>query len=338
MVTVRTLLAIAAVKNWSLIQLDVNNAFLLGDLLEEVYMTHPRVDYSLFTRSNGDSFIAHLVYVDDILIASNDSHAVDNLKLLLDTKFKLKDLGQLKYIGLEVAWSPQSISLCQCKYALEILQDAGFLGANPISFLMEQNLKRSKDTGALLSDPTVFKKLIGRLLYLTIIRPDLTFSVHRLSQFMDKPHEPHLKVACRILQYVKSTSGHDLFFPTNSSLQIKAFIDSDWGSCPDTRRSVTGYCVFLGDSLVPWKSKKQQTVSRSSAEAEYRSMTTTTCEIVWLLTLLSDFQVSHSNNVHLFCDNTTALHIAVNPVFYGRTKHIELDFHFVRDKLQAGVI
>ncbi|KAF5472623.1 hypothetical protein F2P56_009325 [Juglans regia] len=274
------------------------------------YLYQSKVDYSLFTRSNGASFIALLVYVDDILIASNDSHVIDDLKLLLDTKFKLKDLGQLKYfLGLEVARSPKGISLCQRKYALEILQDAGYLGAKPAAFPIEQNLKLSKDSGILLADPTIFRRLIGRLLYLTITRPDLTFSVHWLSQYMDKPREPYL--------------------------QIKAFTDSDWASCPDTRKSTTGYCVFLGDFLVSWKSKKLQTISRSSAEAEYRSMATTTCEIVWLLSLLSDFRISHSNSAHLFCDNTAALHIAANPVFHERTKHIELDCHFVRDKLPS---
>ncbi|KAF5465198.1 hypothetical protein F2P56_015225 [Juglans regia] len=203
---------------------------------------------------------------------------------------------------------------------------------------MEQNLKLSRDTGALLSDPTVFRRLIGRLLYLTITRLDLTFSIHRLSQYMDNPREPHLQAAYHILQYVKSTPGHGLLFRANSSFQIKAFIDSDRDSCPNTWRSIAGYCVFLRDSLVSSKSKKQQIVSHSSAEVEYRPMATTTCEIVWLLTLLSDLQVSHSNSAHLFCDDTTALHVAANPIFYERTKQIEVGCHFVRDKLQAAVI
>ncbi|XP_041017970.1 uncharacterized mitochondrial protein AtMg00810-like [Juglans microcarpa x Juglans regia] len=339
MVTVHTLLAIATVYNWSLVQPDVKNAFLLRDLVEEVYMTLPpsfhtkgesksKADYSLFTSSNGASFIALLVYVDGILIASNDSHVVDDLKLLLDTKFKLKDMGQLRYfLGLVVTRSPKGISLCQHKYALEILQDAGFLGAKPAAFPMEQNLKLSKDSGILLAGPTIFRRLIGRLLYPTITRPDLTFYVHWLKQYMDKPREPHLQAAYHILQYVKSTPRHGLFFPADSSFQIKAFTNSNWTSWPDTHKSTTGYCVFLGDSLVSWKSKKQQTISRSSAKAEYRSMATTICEIVWLLSLVSYFRVSHSNSAHLFCDNIATLHIAANPVFHENTKHMELDYH-----------
>ena len=152
-----------------------------------------RSDYSLFTKKFNQSFIALLVYMDDILIASNDIHAVEELKVFLDQEFKLKDLGNLKFfLGLEVARSDKGISLCQRKYALEVLKDAGMTGCKPSKVPMEQNLKLSKYHGELLPDPGIYRRLVGRLIYLTITRPDITFDVHKLSQYMKKPKKPHL--------------------------------------------------------------------------------------------------------------------------------------------------
>ncbi|XP_061375946.1 uncharacterized mitochondrial protein AtMg00810-like [Gastrolobium bilobum] len=278
-------------------------------------------DHSLFIKHYASFFIALIVYVDDILIASNNISEVQLLTNILDNKFKLKNLGPVKYfLGLEVARSSKGITICQHQYALHILQDAGLTGCKPKSTPMEVNLKLSSQDGDLLSDPTPYRRLIGRLLNLTITRPDLSFAVNHLSQFMAHPRVPHLQAAYRILAYVKATIGQD------------------WASCPDSRRFVSGFCVFLGASLISWKSKKQHTVSRSSAEAEYRSMANASCEILWLLQLLKDFSFPHSSTTHLFCDNQSALHIADNPVFHEHTKHIEIDCHFVRDCILHGQI
>ena len=165
-------------------------------------------DYSLFTKKVNQTFIALLVYVDDILIASNDVQAVEDLKTSLNHDFKLKDLGNLKYfLGLEVAKSEKGISLCQRKYALRVLKDAGLTGCKPSKVPMEQNLKLSKHQGDLLADPGVYRRLVGRLLYLTITRPDITYSVHKLSQFMAKPRKPHLDATYKVLQYIKGCPG-----------------------------------------------------------------------------------------------------------------------------------
>lgn len=144
---------------------------------------------------------------------------------------------------------------------------------------MEPNLKLSDSSGDLLSDASVFRKIVGKLLYLTHTRPDITYAVHKLSQFMSAPRTDHLKDAQRVLRYLKTDPAQGLFYPASSSVHLTAFCDADWASCLDSRRSTTGYCVFLGDSLISWRAKKQHTVSRSSSEAEYHSMADTTCEL-----------------------------------------------------------
>ena len=387
LVTVKLLLAIAAVKGWHLSQLDVNNAFLHGDLNEEVYMKLPPgynrkgeslpsnavcllhkslyglkqasrqwfskfstaimglgfsqspSDHSLFIKNVDGLFIALLVYVDDVIIASNNQGAIADLKSELNKLFKLKDLGDVKYfLGLEIAKSSTGICVSQRKYVLDLLSDFGYLGCKAASTPMEANVKLSMDEGVDLPDVSLYRRLLGKLLYLTLTRPDISYAVGRLSQFISRPKLPHLHAAQRILRYLKGNPGMGLFFPSNSELRLMAYTDSDWARCPDSRRSVTGFCVFLGNSLVSWKSKKQHIVSRSSAEAEYRAMANTSCEITWLLALLKDFGIDHSAPALLFCDNQSALHIAENPVFHERTKHIEIDCHLVRDKVQSGVL
>ena len=212
------------------------------------------------------------------------------------------------------------------------------LACKPTSIPMEPSAKFSSLVGDAVPDASLYRRLIGRLLYLTLTRPSICYSVHKLSQFMSSPKVPYLQAAYRILKYLKKTPGQGLFLSARSELQLKSYCDADWVAYPNTRRSIIGFCVFLGDSLISWKSKKQQVVSRSSTESEYRSMATVTSEVVWLITLLKTFGLNHTQLAFLYCDSKATLYIAANLVYHERTKHIEIDYHFIREKTEDGVI
>lgn len=199
-------------------------------------------------------------------------------------------------------------------------------------------MKLCKHSSPALADPSCYRRLIGQLLYLTITRPDISYVTQHLSQFMDASSSLHLQAAMKVLHYIKSAPRQGLLFSSSSPLTLNAYCDSDWASCLDSRRSVTGYCIFLGSSLISWRSKKQSIVSRSSAEAEYRAIASMSCELTWLRYVLQALCISHPQPATLHCDNLAALHIATNPVLHEHTKHIELDCHLIRDQIHDGLL
>lgn len=383
LVTVRAFLAVAAIKGFELHQMDVSNAFLHGDLAEEVYMSPPpgfypharghvcrlqkslyglrqaprcwfaklstalkaygfiqsASDYSLFTLSTPTHDLYVLVYVDDLVIAGNHSASIKKFKEYLNTCFHMKDLGHLKYfLGLEVARNSTGIFVCQRKYALDLITDCGLLDARSVSTPMAENHHLGTIKDQPYSNPSQYRRLVGRLIYLTITRPELCYSVHILSQFMHDPQLPHWDAAVRVVRYLKSSPAHGILFRSTASLSLRGYCDADWAACPLTRRSLTAYIVYLGDSPISWKTKKQPTVSRSSAEAEYRAMAALICELKWLHGLLRTLGVLLPLPINIFTDSQSALHIARNPVFHERTKHIEVDCHFIRDDVTRGFI
>ena len=165
-------------------------------------------------------------------------------------------MGRYNFLRLEVARSDKGIFISQRAYALQLLEDLGHLGCKPVTTSMEANLKLSQNDEDKPVDPTLYRRIVGKSQYLTITRPDLSFAVNKLSQFLVNPKSKHLKAAQRVLQYVKNCPGQGIYFPKTSNIQFRAYTDADWAACPDTRRSTTVFCIFLGDSLISWKGKK----------------------------------------------------------------------------------
>ena len=228
--------------------------------------------------------------------------------------------------------------LSQRKYVLDIVGETGLLGSKPAGTPMEQNHKLASDDGPMFSDPGQYRRLIGRLVYLAISRPELSYSIHLLSQFMKAPREDHWHAAIRVVKFLKGCPGQGILLSSDPKLDISLYVDADWSNCSTSRRSLSAHVVFLGGSPICWKTKKQKTVSLSSAEAEYRAMGSATKEIKWVINISKDLGVPVTKPVPFFCDNKAAMHIAANPVFHERTKHLERDCHSVRDAVLAGLI
>ncbi|KAJ7969147.1 Retrovirus-related Pol polyprotein from transposon TNT 1-94 [Quillaja saponaria] len=320
--SIRVLISCAANLGWDLQQLDVKNAFLHGDLAEEVYMEIP-LGFSC-QKTEGK-------------VCDNPAE-VSKLKSHLAKKFEIKDLGKLCYfLGIEVAHSDRGIFLSQRQYVLDLLEETGMLGCRPATTPIETNHKLQSGDGEYV-DRERYQRLVGRLIYLSHTRPDIAYAVSVVSQFMHDPRSDHLDAVHRILRYLKSAPGKGLLFENNRSLKLEAYTDADWAGSLDDRRSTSGYCTFVGRNLVSWRSKKQTVVSRSSAEAEYREMAHGTCELLWLKKLMEELRLSWEKPLLLYCDNTAAINIAHNPVQHDLTKHIEIDRHFIKEKLDSRLI
>ena len=396
MATVRSLLAVASMKRWNLHQMDVKNAFLHGELQENVYMKMPpgyqgqghrveldqtsehssknmvcklhkslyglkqaprqwfsklsttlkdhgfvqsRSDYSMFVKGSGENLLIILVYVDDLILASPSNSEIAATKRFLSSQFHMKDMGKLRYfLGIEVDHCPNGLFLSQRKYINDLLTEYGMLNCRPLRLPMDSHHKLSINKGDPLTHAEPYQKLVGKLIYLTLTRPDIAFTVHVLSKFMHQPTTIHMQSAKRVLRYLAGSPSQGILLANKSTAKLQAYCDSDWGGCASTRRSTSGYCILLGDSPISWKSKRQSVVARSSAEAEYRSMALVICEVMWLKQLLKDLGLKCLGQTPVHCDNQAALAIAANPVHHEKTKHVDIDCHFIRDKTTEGVI
>ncbi|KAL8136156.1 hypothetical protein AgCh_010669 [Apium graveolens] len=276
MTTIRALLAVAAVNDWMVVQMDVTNAFLHG-------FVQSKSDYSLFTLTNDSSITLVLAYVDDLLIAGNSGSEIDDLKRMLSAKFHMKDLSELRYfLGLEVDRNDAGFFVSQHKYLVDILKEFNMQAATPMKIRKDVHLRLTKE-----------------------------------------------KVG---------TSTQGILLASTSTAQLHAYSDSDWATCPMTQRSTTGFSILFGSGPISWKTKKEAVIARSSAEAEYRAMALTSCEVTWLQALLKDLGLHNLPPAMLHCDNKSAIAIAANPVLHERTKHIEVECHYIHDKINSGTI
>lgn len=383
--TVRIILALAVSRNWSLRQVDIQNAFLHGELQEEVYMhppgfvnkSHPnfvcklqkslyglkqaprawystlsqkvqalgfhrsRADTSLFLFRRGKVTIYMLIYVDDIIIASSCAQATDRLIAQLRDAFAVKDLGTLTYfLGVEVTPTRDGLALTQSKYAADLLHRVNMHACKPTPTPMSSTERLSKESGTPLNDEDAFRyrSTVGSLQYLCLTRPDLAFAVNKTCQFLQHPTDVHWAAVKRVLRYIQGTLQLGITIRRSDSVDMSAYSDADWAGCPDDRRSTGGFAVYLGNNLVSWSARKQPTVSRSSTEAEYKAIANATAEVTWIQSLLKELGVVQRTAPTLWCDNLGATFLTANPVFHARTKHIEIDFHFVREKVAAGAL
>ncbi|KAK9074377.1 hypothetical protein SSX86_006975 [Deinandra increscens subsp. villosa] len=333
-VKIRTVLAIALSKGWSSRQLDVNNAFLQGQLEEEVYMTQPpgyahpqyphhvcrlrrslyglkqaprawylaltqflldfgflksHADASLFIYNRQGVHCYFLVYVDDIIVTSNSDAFIDQFVNRISSRFSLKDLGTPShFLGVELIHTPQGLFLSQHRHIQDLLERHHMDGAKPVLTPLCSSQALTLDDGSATVDSTPYRQLVGSLQYLAFTRPDISFAVNRLSQFMHRSTQLHWSALKRLLRYLKGTVYHGLFLKKHSSLDLTAFSDSDWGGVNTTGRSTTAYVLYLGGNIISWKSARQKSVSRSSTEAEYKAIANAAAEIAWVENLLKE--------------------------------------------------
>ncbi|KAA8541125.1 hypothetical protein F0562_025129 [Nyssa sinensis] len=272
-----------------------------------------------------------------MVITGDNTKQVDAFISRLAQHFSIKDLGHLHhFLGIEVHKFGRDMFLSQHRYALELLKRANMDESKPISTPMPTKGRLKSAAEAPFHDPSLYRSLVGGLQYLTFTRPNLSYSVNYACQFMQSPTIAHFQLVKRILRYIQGTAHYGMRIITSNTLDLYAFSDTDWTGYPQTRRSTSGFCTFLGSNCVSWSAKKQATVARSSMESEYRSMAATAAELAWLSFLSRDLDIPLHKTPALHCDNLSALHLTINPILHGRTKHVELDYHYIRERVALG--
>ncbi|KAL8128694.1 hypothetical protein V2J09_017849 [Rumex salicifolius] len=297
---------------------------------------HQRPTISSSTKSTTPSLFRVASNKTHTMTTRSDSHLVQRFITALNTAFALKDLGALNFfLGIEIKSLPQGIALTQAGYITDVLRRCNMVDVKPFSTPTDPS-SRLQLQGEPFPDPTLYRRIVGSLQYATITRPDIAYAVNRVCQYMHAPTLDHWQAVKRILRYLKGTLHHQLCFRPTTSDCLLAYSDAGWISDSDDSRSQYGFAVFHGPNLISWTSKKQRVVARSSTEAEYRALAYTSAELLWIKQLLQDLHCHLPRSPIILCDNVGAQFMCQNPVIQTRSKHITLDFHFVREQVEAG--
>ncbi|KAM7466521.1 hypothetical protein LguiB_014083 [Lonicera macranthoides] len=295
-------------------------------------------DKTLFIKFDDDIIIVAQVYVDDIVFGSTSELHAQNFAKIMQTEFEMSMMGELNYfLGLQVKQFNSGIFISQTKYARDLVKRFGLENAKHVSTPLSVSTKLAKDVAGKKVDATLYRSMIGSLLYLTSSRPDILFSVCACARYQSEPKESHLSAVKRIVRYVNGTLSLGIWYTFDTSSSIVGYCDADWAGCTDDRKSTSGSCFYIGNNLVAWSSKKQNCISLSTAEAEYISAGSCSSQLLWLKQMLADYKVEQGSMI-LFCDNMSAINISKNPVQHSRTKHIDIRHHFIRDLVDSKII
>ncbi|KAK1590971.1 hypothetical protein Q3G72_000097 [Acer saccharum] len=358
--SIRLLLSIACIKKSKLFQMDVKSAFLNGYLQEKVLYglkQAPRawydrltqylidnqyrrggIDRTLFIKHHDHDIFVAQIYVDDIVFGSTNKTKVDEFVSVMSSEFEMSMVGELNYfLGMQVKQTSMGIMLNQSKYVKNLVKRFGLENGKDFETPMSTTLKLDKDEKGKSVDQSLYRSMIGSLLYLTASRPDICFSVGLCARFQANPKESHLKAVKRIIRYIKGTHSLGLFYSFDTNDILVGYCDADWAGNIDDRKSTSGDCFYVGNNLVSWSSKKQNSVSLSSSEAEYIAGGSACTQLLWMKQILKDYEIEQGK-MTLYCDNLSAINISKNPVQHSRTKHIDIRHHFIRDLVEHSIV
>ncbi|XP_017618008.1 uncharacterized mitochondrial protein AtMg00810-like [Gossypium arboreum] len=265
------------------------------------------------------------LYVDDLIFTGNDQIMFDKFKKSMMAEFDMSDLGRMHYfLGIEVAQSDTGIFISQRKYVQEILKKFQMADCNPVGKPTETSLKLVKDDNGRDVDNTLYKQIMGSLMYLTTTRPNITYTVNLICRFMECPKEMYLQTAKRIFRYLQGTIDYGILYKKAEKSALIGFMDSDYAGDQDDRKNTSGYVFMLGSGAVSLSSRKQPIVTLSATEAQLVVASACVCQVIWMRKLLEEVHFKQMGLTLIYCDNSSIINLSKNPILYGRSKHIDV--------------